>query len=284
MKTLLVYSELSGFAIQIKNHIFDALQELQIESRECFIEDVKQVSDTFQPTMHIFLHHQHRLYDYLPVIKELKGHRLLWTMDDPYESDVTFDMLPHFYYVFTSDEETANRLKSEGTPNHIQYVPHACNPKVHKPMVVPFEYRQDISFIGNAYPFRLKYFSEHAKDLAENTVTIVGVGYRGLDGYQHQRVVHGHISEPEMVKYINGSKLCLNIHRQNSDLDMANKRKIEAKSLNNRYYEIWACGKNQQVIGRGDTFTKTGEDWEDAHKNHSYKARLVKYYLPLLSK
>ena len=284
MKTLLVYSELSGFAIQIKNHIFSALEELEVETKECYIDHVKEVSDSFQPTMHIFLHHQHKLYEKLEVIKSLKGHKLLWTMEDPYESDITFDMLPHFYYVFTSDENTAKALQKESQSNLIKYVPHACNPKVHRPVEVPFSYRQDIAFIGNAYPSRVQYFQRNAEEFKKETVTIVGVGYRGLDGYQNQRVIHGHISEEEMVKYICGSKGYIpNIHRLNTDLDMANSRKIEATSLNNRFYEIWACGKKQKVIGRGEERFFEG-DWKEAHEKHSYKARLVEYYLPLLSK
>lgn len=282
MKTLLVYSELSGFAIQIKNHIFDALTELGIECRECYIEDVKQASETFQPIMHIFLHHQRKLYEYRDVISKLSGHKLLWTMEDPYESDVTFDMLPLFYYVFTSDANTAEALRKEGSSNKIFYVPHACNPAVHKPVRVPFSYRGDLIFVGNAYPSRLKYFADHAKDFREKLVTIVGIGYRGLDGYQHQRLMHQHISEEEMVKYINGHALAINLHRQNTDLDMANSRHIEAASFNNRYYEIWATGKNQLVVGRGEAFYMN-RDYKEAHEKHSYKARLVEYYLPLLN-
>lgn len=198
-------------------------------------------------------------------------------MEDPYESDIVFDLLPYFYYIFTSDENTAEALKKEATANLIQYVPHACNPRVHKPMEVPYEYRSDIVFVGNAYESRLNFFQDHAEEYHDKMVTIIGVGYRGLDGYQNQRVIHGHISEPEMVKYINGAKLVLNLHRQNKDLDMANKRGIEPSSYNNRTYEVAACQKEQLIVGRPLGFSF------DIQKD-SYKARLVKYYLPLLKK
>ena len=282
MKTLLVYSELSGFAIQIKEHIFQALQELEIESKECFIEDVKQVSDSFQPTMTIFLHHAKRLYDYAPIIKELRGHKLLWSHECPYESDVVFDLAPLFYYIFLSDDNTANALRAEHPTNSIHYVPHACNPSVHKPMVVPYDYRSDICFVGNAYESRLAYLQQHAPQWVDKMVTLVGVGYRGLDGFQNQRLIHGHISEPEMVKYINGAKLNLNLHRLNSDLDMANKRNIQPKHLNNRFYEISACGSTQIVEGRDDMMEEIEAVSKMKPEDYSYKARLVKYYLPLL--
>lgn len=284
MKTLLVYSELSGFAIQIKNHIYSALEELQTEVKECYIDDVYRASNEFKPIMHIFLHHAYKLYDHIDVIKQLEGHKLLWTMEDPYESDVTFNMLPHFYYVFTSDENTSIALKKESQSNKIFYVPHACNPKVHKPTETDYLHRSEITFIGNAYPSRLDFFRKNAELYRNQLVTIIGVGYRGLDGYQNQRVIHGHISEEEMVKYYCGTnQVVLNLHRQNTGLDMANKREIQASGYNNRYYEIWGCGVNQAVIGRGEKKV-WHEDYKIAHSEHSYKKRLTDYYMPLLSK
>lgn len=282
MKTLVVYFNVDGFAVSLKNHLEDALTDLQIEWRETHISELAQASESFQPTMHLFFHPNKDIYQHLDQIQALKGHKLLWQMEDPYESDLTFDMLPYFYYIFTSDENTANALKKEAPGNNIQYVPHACNPKVHKPMVVPYEYRSDIAFIGNAYKSRLAWLQDHALEYKDKMVTLIGVGYRGLDGYQHQNVIHGHISEPEMVKYINGTKFALNLHRQNSDLDMANKRRIVPSSFNNRYYEIWACGVMQCVWGRGEN-SMARQDWQIAHSDHSYKARLTKYFLPLLT-
>lgn len=282
MKTLLVYSELSGFAMQIKSHIFQALEELEIEAKECYIDDVKEASDAFTPTMHIFLHHQHKLYEKLPVIDSLKGHKLLWTMEDPWESDVTFDMLDHFYHIFTSDMNTAEALQKESKSNLIQYVPHACNPLVHKPMEVPWQYKSDICFIGNAYKSRLKYLQGKAGEFKDKLVTLVGVGYRGLDGYQHQHVIHDHINESDMVRYINGTKMALNLHRVSGDLDMANKRNIQPKHLNNRFYEISAIGVPQWIEGRDNMKSEIENIEKLKPEEYSYKSRIKQFYLPLL--
>jgi len=283
MKSLVVFFNLDGFAINLKNHLEDALDELQIEWRECYYQDLQQASESFHPTMHIFFHPNKSILEHLEVIQKLSGHKLLWSMEDPYESDLTFDLLPYFYYIFTSDKATAEALEKESKDNVIQYIPHACNPKVHKPQEVSWEYKSDIAFIGNAYESRLKFLQSHAEEYKDKIFTLVGVGYRGLDSYQNQHVIHGHISEEEMVKYINGTKFALNLHRQNEDLDMANSRGIKPDSYNNRFYEIWGCNKTQIVWGRGDPATLS-DNYQIAHKDHSYKARLVKYYLPLLKK
>lgn len=283
MKTLFVYHNLDGFIVSLQRHITAALDELQIEWRECYIENVAEVSKEFQPVMTLFFHPNRKTYDYMDVIRGLGGHKLAWSMEDPYESDLTFDMLSCCYFVFTTDENTAEALEKEVPGGgRIFHVPHACNPKVHRPMQVPYEYRSDILFVGNAYESRLKFFRDHAKEYKDKMVTIIGVGYRGLDGYQHQRVIHDHVSEKEYIKYINGANLVLNLHRQNTDLDMCNKRGIVASNLNNRFYEVMACGKPQLVIGRDERLKDLPTLKEFDSERESYKARLVKFYLPLL--
>lgn len=282
MKTLLCYYNVDGFAVQLKNHLEDALTELSIEWKECYIEDLEKTSEEFTPTMTIHFHPNKRIYDYIDVIKETKGHKLLWDMESPYESDLVFDMAEHFYYIFTSDKNTAEELKKEFPNNHIKYVPHACNPKVHKPQEVPYEYRSDICFVGNAYESRIKFFQEHAEEYKDKMVTLIGVGYRGLDGYSSQKVIHGHVSEAEMDRYINGAKLVLNIHRQNTDLDMANKRNIKPMHLNNRFYEVAAMGKVQQVEGRDEMKSEIERVSKLNPEEYSYKARLKEYYLNLI--
>lgn len=282
MKTLVIYSNVDGFAVQLKNHLEDALDELQIEWKECHITDVAKVNEEFQPTMNIFYHPNKSIYDYIETIKNLKGHKLYWTHEDPYESDMTFDMAKYFYYIFTSDENTAEALKKEFPNNSIHYVPHACNPRVHRKVEVPYEYRSDMCFVGNAYESRIKWIQQHTEDIRDKMFTLIGVGYRGVSDLSSQRVIHGHISEPEMVKYINGAKTVLNLHRINTDLDMANSRKITPKHLNNRFYEVSAIGKSQIIEGRDNMKDEIDEVIKMKPEEYSYTSRLKEYYLPLL--
>ena len=283
MKTLLVVSNEDGFIVTIQRKIEKALDELQIEWKTCFLEDTYEVSKQFQPAMTLFFHPNHKIYKYKDEIKDLKGHKLMWSMEDPYESDITFDMADYIYYIFTSDEGTAEALKKErGSKNKIFYVPHACDPDIHKAMEVDYDHKSDVLFIGNAYDSRIKYFQEHAEKYKHLMVTIIGVGWRGMYGYENQRIMHTHVSEPELVKYYNGAKTILNLHRQNSDLDMANSRKLAPVSYNNRFYEIASCGKEQLVVGRGKDFTfNPYTDDFDAQSN-SYTKRLSEFYTPIL--
>lgn len=282
MKTLLVYSNVDGFAVQLKNHIEDAFDELQIEWKECHITEVAKVNDEFQPTMNLFFHPNKTIYEYLDVIQNLKGHKLLWDMESPYESDLVFDMAKYFYYIFTSDMATAEELKKEYPNNSIKFVPHACNPKIHKPMDVPFEYRSDLFFGGNAYESRIKWINDNSEDLKNKMFILIGVGYRGVANLNSQKVIHGHVSEAEIVKYCNGAKVVLNLHRVNSDLDMANKRGINPKHLNNRFYEVAAMGKQQLVENRDDMLDEINKVLKMKPEEYSYVSRLKEFYLPLL--
>lgn len=283
MKTLVTWYEWSGFAVQLKNHLEAALDELEIEWQECYIENLKEVSDKFKPTMTIHFHPTKLIYDHLETIKQTTGHRLLWDMESPYESDLVFDMAPHFYHIFTSDKNTADELKKAFPGQKIEYVPHACNPKVHKPVEISWEYKSDILFVGNAYESRIKYLQEASERWGKQMlVRIVGVGYRGMYGFEGQHVIHGHINETEMIRYISGAKMVLNIHRLNSDLDMANSRGIQPKHLNNRFYEVMACGRPQMVVGRDDMQEEIERVGKQRPEEYSYKQRLIDYYLKLI--
>lgn len=280
-KTLLCYSNLDGFAVQLKNHTEAALTALDVTWQECHISGLAEAHPAFQPTMTLFFHPNVEFRRYAPVVAQLPGHKCLWSMEGPWETDLMLEVYRYCFYALTHEPTEAEALRRADPGKKVLVVPHACNPVVHRPQAVGYEYRSDVLLVGNAYPSRLRYFREHADELRDKMVTIIGVGYRGLAGYEHQRLIHGHISEPEMVKYINGAKLVLNLHRQADDLPMASSRRLAATAYNNRFYEVAACGVEQQVIGRGDTFVQAGAS-DEFHREHSYASRLAQYYLPLL--
>lgn len=287
----MVFFNYDGFIVSLQRHVGATLDALNIEWREAHISEALAANLSFQPTMTLFFHPSAIWTKFRPDIAKMYGHKSLWSMEDPYESDITFDLMAYCGHVLTNEETMVTKLKEQLKDKHVYFMPHSYNPAAHHPMNwVPYEYRSDILFVGNAYPSRLKWFREHADEYRDKLVTIVGVGYRGLAGYQHQRLIHGHISEPEMVKYINGAKLVLNLHRQNSDLDMANHRKLPATSFNNRYYEVAACGADQLVVGRGEPFLVSDVcadaklTCQEVIKGATYAERLGSIYVPLLEK
>src|SRR5712692_720392 len=111
MKTLFCFYEYSGFIISIQNHIIAALEELAIEIKVCHISGLKEATSSFQPVMTIHFHPNRLVYQYLDEIRELGGHKLLWDMESPYESDIIFDVASEFQHIFCSDVNTTKELQ-----------------------------------------------------------------------------------------------------------------------------------------------------------------------------
>jgi len=285
MKTLVVFFNHDGHIRNLERHITDAMTDLAIEHEVCYIEEFPKKSREYEPILTLFFHPNKLIYNYKSAIEKLKGHKLLWDMESPYESDIVFDMLPLIHYMFISDEATVDMLKKDNPTNEIFYVPHACDPKIHKPIEpeeIPYEYKSDFVLIGNAYESRIKWLQENREMFKGNLLTVIGVGYWGLEGFHNQRFIRHHVSEEECVKYYNGAKTVLNLHRINTDLDMANERGIAPKHLNNRFYEVAAMGRPQIIEGRG-TMTEEAKRINTLKpEEYSYTARLKEFFVPLL--
>lgn len=285
MKTLFVYFNQDGFIRSIEKHILEAMDELSFSYEHCYIEDYPKIVEEFEPIMTIFFHPNSLIYKFTDIIQNQKGHKLLWDMESPYESDIPFDMLPYIHYMFISDEATVEELKKKTPSNQIYYVPHACAPKIHRPISrseIPWEYRSDYILIGNAYRSRIKWLADNVELFKDDSLTVIGIGYWGIEGYSNQRFIRRHVSEEECVLYYNGARKVLNLHRMAGDLDMSNKRNIEPRHLNNRFYEVAAMGKEQIIVGR-DSMLEEAKRVQGLDPNeYSYVARLKKYLVPIL--
>lgn len=287
MKVLFVWFNFDGYIKVIEKNILMAFDALNIEYKSCYIEELTDTLKNYDPIFVVFFHPNKLIYNFVEQIKEMKCHKLLWDMESPYESDIVFDMLPYIYYIFTSDKATARELEKESTANKIFFVPHACNPEVHKKIEykdLPFEYKSDYVLVGNAYESRLKFLEDNEEKFRNLTLTVIGVGYWGMKNLQNQRFIRHHVSEEECIKYYNGAKIVLNPHRINTDLDMANKRNIVPEHLNNRFYELSAMGINQWVENRDNMKDEIEKVQKQKPEDYSYVSRLRDFFVPLLKK
>lgn len=244
MKLLWVYDRVDGFVIALQNNILDTLKKMRVEFDVCHISGVKEAYDKFQPITMIFFHPFKLTDEQLNMIHDMHCHKILWSMEEPYEIDLTRKYGNYIYYAISQDKNSAIYLTNFF--NESVFMPHAANPKIHKKIDVPHEYKSDLFFCGNAFPERIKFLESVSDFLKDYSVTIIGVGYNGMKGYENQNILNYHISTQEMVKYINGAKVNLNLHRLHG-LDMANKENIEYSSPNNRLFEIASCGGCQLV-------------------------------------
>jgi spore maturation protein CgeB len=175
----------------------------------------------------------------------------VWTVDDPYRLKTHEQLVRPYRFVITQDSGSVSFYKRLGKP--VFHVPLAVNPEKYRPLAVPDKYRSDICFVGSAFPIRLNYFDAMTPLLLSKKTIIIGQWWDQLKNYNKLRsCIHNEPIPPaEVVKYYNGAKIVLNIHRTNNDRK-DNPLNIPAYTPNNRTFEIASCRAFQLTTWRRD--------------------------------
>lgn len=179
----------------------------------------------------------------------------LWITEDPYEIDRNRQWAKLYDYIFTNELNAVKEYRG----GRVYYMPFCTSPEVFKPVPdVEPKYRSDICFIGMGFPNRIDILNRIADFLANYNVKLVGNWTRWggkLDPRLGKFVISGIVDPGEAVKYYNGARINLNIHRDYSDKKLPenlNSKNIRANSPNIRFFEICGCGKLQIVDNTRD--------------------------------
>jgi spore maturation protein CgeB len=187
-------------------------------------------------------------------IREMGTKTAIWFADDPYFTDLTKRIAPHYDYVFTHEFNCVPYYREIGcTESH--YLPLAVPVSLFRPMAVENSFRSDICFIGNAFPNRIAFFNQIAPYLTKKRVVIIGALWDQLTHYAllANQIRLGWVPVQETIQYYNGAKVVINLHRSPfEDGYSKNNRNIPAYSINPRTYEISACGVLQLTDIRED--------------------------------
>jgi spore maturation protein CgeB len=171
----------------------------------------------------------------------------IWFADDPYLSDETAQIAQHYDYVFTHERACVPLYASLGC-KQVHHLPLAAHMELFRPMQVARGYWHDICFIGMGFRNRIRLFDEIAPYLQDKKVMIAGYNWKRLKRYPIMRrfIHHGWTQVPETVRYYNGAKIVINMHRTNEPgLDNRNSRNWPGESINPRTFEMAACGTLQ---------------------------------------
>lgn len=178
----------------------------------------------------------------------------IWFVDDPYCTDDTVAIAPHYDIVFTAERTCVSLYQSIGCP-HVHHLPVAVHPLLYQPMPVPEKYRTDVCFIGNAFLNRVQIIDAIAPVLKGKRVYIGGLSWRRLARFEQLRpfIHEGWTEVPETIKYYNGAKIVINLHRTpEAHKDNRNSRNWPAESVNPRTFEMAACGAFQLTDRRAE--------------------------------
>lgn len=230
--------------------------------------------------LHVFPADHARQID---LVRQMGIRTAIWFADDPYFTDHTAALAPHYDYVFTHEMSCVPFYQGLGC-GQVHYLPLAANPAVFKPQPVSPAYRSDICFIGMGFPNRITLFNEITPFLVGKKVVIAG----GLwDRLAHYRLLeHGikphWVPIEESVKYYNGAKIVLNIHRLTYDETYnKNSRNIPGYSINPRTYEIAGCGTLQLTDYRQDLeqYYRPGHEIETFHNKDELLNKMSHYLI-----
>lgn len=179
----------------------------------------------------------------------------IWLTDDPYYTDITLKLVPHYNYVFTLELECVAFYRARGIAE-THYLPFAANAAVFRPKIIPIKYRKDVSFIGSGYWNRIAIFDRIAPYLASKKSYISGIWWKRLRKYKllsSKIDLNKWMGAEETASFYNGAKIVINMHRSHDDSAFNNNSKlVPAASPNPRTFEIAGCGTLQLTDIRSD--------------------------------
>ncbi|MFC3800533.1 glycosyltransferase [Cohnella sp. GCM10012308] len=215
-------------------------------------------------------------------IRNLGIKTAIWFVDDPYVSGDSAEIAPSYDFVFTHERSCVARYAELGCAQ-AYHLPLAADQELFKPMAVEEAYRTDICFIGVAFRNRVELFDSIAGFLKDKKVLIAGSHWDRLSHYgQLSKFVRsGWIEVPETVKYYNGAKIVINMHRTTEPLsDNKNTRHWEGHSINPRTFEIASCGTLQLTDLRPELpeYYRVGQEMASFSNPQELK-EIIDYYL-----
>ena len=181
----------------------------------------------------------------------------IWFTDDPYYTDITASLAPHYDDVFTLERSCVELYQRLGCPR-VHHLPLGVYPNHYRPMNASAAKRREISFVGSAYWNRVAVFDQIAGYLAGKKTHISGIWWERLRDYARLApgIELGKWMEPaETAETYNGASIVINMHRSPDDSTFnSNTQGIGAVSPNTRTFEIAACA-TLQLTDIGDDLT-----------------------------
>ncbi|HET7025780.1 MAG TPA: glycosyltransferase [Gemmatimonadales bacterium] len=158
---------------------------------------------------------------------------LWWGGDDGTEPDAA--AWDAYTQVWVADSDLAARVPGA------RYLPHGCDPSVHRPMSSRDEFRANVVFVGEATPHRERLLSE----VVEFGLAVWGPGWRKTRLRDYCR--GDALAVEDYVRASAGASIALNLHREGPE-----GRVPSAAGCNARTFELAAMGVAQVVDDRID--------------------------------
>lgn len=123
-----------------------------------------------------------------------------------------------------------------------RYLPHACDPSVHRPLRSRDEFRANVAFVGEVTPYRQELLAE----VLEFGVAVWGPGWRRTRFKDYCRGESTTVED--YVRAYGGATVALNLYREGPQGTMAS----SSSGLNPRTFELAGMGAAQVMHARQD--------------------------------
>lgn len=253
MRVLFIDSGALGFHVRYAYDIYTSLtNDFHHTVRQVHPQNLlHQTIRDYRPDLMLVVHGSRTPLQQVHYARSLGIVTVLWLVEDPYEIDFhRGSMVNAFDFVFTNERQAAYEYYHP----RVTYLPWCCNPRIHKKMNISSNYRSDLCFVGMGFPNRVQVLNSIAPFLKCLNVKLIGEWNRW--GKLHpdlQSFVLPVVNDfKEVLKYYNGAKINLNIHRDPINPPSGNSQGVVATSPNDRAFVIAGCG-GFQLIDRSRT-------------------------------
>lgn len=183
-------------------------------------------------------------------IKKNKIQLAVWLTEDPYYIDQTIKDIKHYDYIFTVDSGALKKYRSLGFTN-VYHLPLGTDPTLFTKKQSDPHYNSDVLLVGYPYPLRVQ-LVEFLLKFGDFKITVIGKQWHNLLSkklrtHPNLKVYNVWLEPEEIAKFYNGAKIVLNPHRSSSFSHNQNRENIKNESINNRTFDIAACGTFQLI-------------------------------------
>lgn len=197
----------------------------------------------------------HLPIDLVHRIRSMGIQTAVWFTDDPYAIDNAFLVAAAYDVVFTIDSGCIPYYERMGC-KLVYHLPLGTDPDLFRPFVAHPTYQSDVCFVGTGYQNRITFMEEMLRHVNRDVkVQLIGHYWETLkiSGGCIPNIRKKWVNTSETVRYYNGARIVLNIHRSHDDnfLDK-NKSGAPGYSINNRTFDIAACNAFQLIDYRPD--------------------------------
>jgi spore maturation protein CgeB len=258
MKILLISSGYSGIYPYFEKAIEEAfilLDHQVIKINPEYTAAAVEIIERYKPDIIMTMVGYKMDQKLMEFLKKINSIRCIWLTEDPFYIDMSLHLVRDYHYIFTIDLGAFEYFKKRFPQKNIYHLPLGTDPVLYYPIEPKEEYLYDVCLVGFPYPERIELINQLLKHTQYSLIVVGPFWKKNIVNHKQNRslTIINKWMEPEWIRnQFNCSKIILNPHRSYKFSKNINTLEIENKSINNRTFDIAACGGFQLLSNKPD--------------------------------